>query len=148
MGDELSISYNDLVTGGAGYLHEGDKDQGVATVTAGVVAAVEKHDKTAFVKVAGRGIFAQEGSRAGISLGVYGVPGIMGAFAGPQAGVDFDLSSGDAKIHAGGELGAFLPIGGSAVLLTLGVEASNITGATSLGGVSTLLSLGGSFSKL
>ena len=72
--------------------------------------------------------------------GVYGVPGILGTFAGVEGGVNFDLETGDARGHAAlrlGVLGVGLP---GTPLLSLEVGPTDITDP--LNGVAAFLTVG------
>lgn len=142
MGWELDIT--DLNFAGGGYVREDGENYAAAKAEVTALGTLEKDFNISFYRAGGDVICLDNGTcRGGVTAGIYGVPGILGTFAGVEGGVNFDLETletGDAKGHAAlrlGVLGVGLP---GTPLLSLEVGTPDITDP--LNGVAVFLTVG------
>lgn len=104
----------DRVMVGGGYRRDDGDGAPVAQASVSLLAVPEEKVWNGYDDVPGRSFFILGGTqgsctdsgqcRLGGELGVGFVPGILGAFAGPKVGADYDFGDGHTRLNLGGEL--------------------------------------------
>ena len=110
----------DLIRVGGGYDAESGQGSAVAKGSVSAVVVFEEKvwngyndvpNRSFFTLVGAEGICSTSGKcRVGAEAGIGGVPGILGAFAGPKVGFSHDFGDGHNKGHLALELDVIDPL--------------------------------------